>query len=81
MPPSGSQTAFPGINALAAAQVLTGSFQGLGFARYVIVDGYDTSAPSFLDFVDTLRTDAFRVNGPGDVAYVLSSELVQSLVP
>jgi hypothetical protein len=83
--PSQIQVEFPGATGLQAAQLVSGSFQQLGFSRYIIVDTY----LSFLDLsygetqisVETLNSDVFRVNGNNDVSPVAANQIARSLVP
>jgi hypothetical protein len=85
--PGNMQAQFPGLNALQAAQALTGTFQQHGFFLYVIADAFLNGVPPYL--VDagipedtlTLRTDAFLVNGSNDITYSGSLDVLRSLIP
>jgi len=86
LPPSQIQVEFPGATGLQAAQLLSGSFQQLGFSRYIIVDAYvDTADLSYiadtLTSVEFLGFDVFRVTGDNDLSWVANSWIVKSLVP
>ena len=78
MTPSQIESQFSGMNALQAAQPLTGSFQQRGFAAYLIVDTYLAVA---LALHDTLRIDTFRAVGNNNVDYVGSIERLRTSVP
>jgi hypothetical protein len=85
--PTGMQNQFPGLNALQAAQALTGTFQQHGFFLYVIADAFLSRVSGYLvdagvpDDTLLLRTDAFLVNGSNDVTYTGSLEVLRSLIP
>ena len=72
---------FPGADAKQATQQVSGSFQQLGFARYIVVDTYSALAILSSGTVVVLKTDVFVVNGNNDLSYVASNEIAASLVP
>jgi hypothetical protein len=79
--PSQTLAMFPGATALQAAQQVSGTFQQLSFARYIIVDAFLSFTVLYFGSVDTLRTEVYRVNGNNDLSYVASNEIAASLVP
>lgn len=84
--PSQTQVEFPGATGLQAAQFVSGSFQQLGFSRYIIVDAFWTTTDvsyiaETLTSVEVLGLDVFRVTENNDLSYVASSQIVRSLVP
>lgn len=79
--PSQTLVQFPGATALQAAQQVSGSFQQLGFSRYIIVDTFLSFAVPYFGPVDTLRSDVFLVIGNNDLSYASSIDIAESLVP
>jgi hypothetical protein len=69
----------PGIDAFAAAQQLSASFQQLGFQRYYIVDMYRAVYGD--DVESIVRADMFRALGADALSYVLGIEISETLAP
>jgi hypothetical protein len=78
-----------GVNALQVALALSGSFQGLGFQQYLILDSFLNLVPNYLTEPPvgvlppgtlTLRTDLLTVVGNNDIGYVSSSEILNDLL-
>ncbi len=79
--PTQTLAQFPGATALQAAQQVSGSFQQLGFSRYVIVDSYVNVALLYFGPVQTVRSDVFPVSGNNDLSYAGSNELPDATLP
>jgi hypothetical protein len=79
--PSQVVVMFPGATALDAVQQVSGSFQQLGFSRYVIYDVFLSATLLYFGAVNTVRGEAYQVNGPNDLSYAMSTEFEPSLLP
>jgi hypothetical protein len=79
--PSQIQAQFPGVNALQATQQLSGTFQQIGFPRYIVVDAFFSLVAPYLGTATILRTDVFLVTGNNDLSYAAGNEIVDSLIP
>jgi len=80
--PSQIQASNPGLTARQAVDALAPTFQGRGFAAYLVLDSFRTVTPSYLGSnVAIRRTDAFTVVGPNNVTYLGSNDVVEPPAP
>lgn len=79
--PSQALALAPGLTALQAAQGLSGTFQQLGFSRYIIADVFLSFTVLYSGSVDTLRMEVFDVPGSNNLVFKVSSDIDESLVP
>jgi hypothetical protein len=76
-----------GIDALDAANALTGTYQDHGFSLFLILDAFYALLPDYLLDAGlpvetlTLRTDLFIVGGFNDLSYSGSLEVLKELTP
>jgi hypothetical protein len=69
------------LDAFQIVEAVSPSFQALDFSLYVVLDAYYWVEDDFLGNAETLRVDAFVVNGPSDLEYVASASVLRSLIP
>jgi hypothetical protein len=77
--PSLVPAVLPGVDAFAAAQQLSASFQQLGFQRYYIVDVYRSAYAG--DVESIVRAEVFRALGADALSYVQGIEIAEPLLP
>jgi hypothetical protein len=79
--PSQILAEFPGTTARQAAQLVSPTFQQLGFAHFIVVDTFLSFAVLYSGGVNTLRAEVFLVPGDNDLSFVLAHDLIETLLP